>query len=84
MLFNQMQADLLGIRLCCSAMTEITGWGAAVAGAIGAGILPPTGMLGGMYRNDMKRFEPRSDDAERKRRVLKWKDAVRRALKWAV
>ncbi len=82
MLFNQLQADLLGIRLYCSAMTEITGWGAAIAGAIGAGILSPTDTE--VHRIDVTCFVPRSDDAERTRRVDKWKDAVCRALKWAV
>lgn len=38
-LFNQLQADLLGRLLECSKMSEITGWGAALASAIGVGLM---------------------------------------------
>jgi sugar (pentulose or hexulose) kinase len=38
-LFNQLQANVIGCSLECSKMPEISGWGAALAGAIGAGLI---------------------------------------------
>lgn len=35
-LFNQIQADALGRPIICSRLTEISGWGAAVAAGIGS------------------------------------------------
>lgn len=38
-LFNQMQSDILGKEIICSKLAETTAWGAAVAAAIGIGLL---------------------------------------------
>lgn len=38
-LFNQVQANIFGRATEAARTTEISGWGAAVAGGIGAGIV---------------------------------------------
>ncbi|KAE9421362.1 hypothetical protein Angca_007311 [Angiostrongylus cantonensis] len=79
--FNEIQADVIGKCIKTSKITEITGWGAAVAAGIGlqqicADIFssrePPT-----------VSYEPRSDDEQRAADMKQWKEAVKRSCGWA-
>ncbi|MDD9139403.1 MAG: glycerol kinase GlpK [Candidatus Cardinium sp.] len=84
-LFNQIQADLLGLPLECSKMNEITAWGAALAAGIGAKLIDASTM------NEMRRrirpqntmfYHPKMDDELRDRENGRWKEAIRKAFGW--
>ncbi|KAL3123165.1 hypothetical protein niasHT_010335 [Heterodera trifolii] len=85
-LFNQIQADLLGLLLECSKMTEITGWGAALAAAIGAGQINANTMIELQQRIRPQStifYQPKTDEEQRKKENGRWKEAIRKAFRWA-
>ncbi|ETN79090.1 putative glycerol kinase [Necator americanus] len=80
-LFNQIQAEIIGKVIKTPKTTEISGWGAAVAGGIGAHHFsldeftsrdPP----GNIYM-------PPTNEEGRLADVRRWKEAVSRARGWA-
>ncbi|VDM46202.1 unnamed protein product [Toxocara canis] len=82
-LFNQMQSDVLGKKIICSKLAETTGWGAAVAAAIGNRLMS----LEEFSKHQVSEptiYSPRSTEAERKKEMKRWKEAVKRARNWAV
>ncbi|CAB3404216.1 unnamed protein product [Caenorhabditis bovis] len=80
-LFNEIQADIMGRDIVTPKITEISGWGAAVAAGIGAQqisldefLSQPTAAI---------KYEPIKDEAWREAEIAKWKDAVKRSCGWA-
>lgn len=82
-LFNQMQSDLTGIRIICSKLSEITGWGAAVAAAIGCSLVSFDVYKARAVSNSTV-YSPKISDAQRKQKISRWKDAVQRSRNWIV
>uniref|UniRef100_A0AC34QEK7 Glycerol kinase n=1 Tax=Panagrolaimus sp. JU765 TaxID=591449 RepID=A0AC34QEK7_9BILA len=81
-LFNQMQADAIGKKIVVSKMAEISGWGAAVAGGIGAQAISLDSFT--TYANPkMVTYSPENSDEIRMAEMLKWQNAVERARGWA-
>nr|CAD2162587.1 unnamed protein product [Meloidogyne enterolobii] len=85
-LFNKLQANSMGIPMECSKMTEISGWGAALACGIGIGVIDYQS-LGEILRqrrpHSMDTYEPASEENERSREYEQWLEAVRRSKGWA-
>ncbi|XGW28258.1 hypothetical protein V3C99_008226 [Haemonchus contortus] len=80
-LFNEIQAEIIGKVIKTPKITEISGWGAAVAGGIGVQEIsldefsarePPT-----------TTYMPHSDEDRRAADIERWRDAVDRARGWA-
>lgn len=80
-LFNQMQSDTIGMKVVCSKLSETTGWGAAIAAAIGAKIMTFEEFKQRMV-GEATIFEPKSDPMQREKWMRRWKDAVKRARNW--
>ncbi|KAI1709656.1 putative glycerol kinase [Ditylenchus destructor] len=82
-IFDQVQADVLGSSIVNSTMTEVSGWGAAIAAGIGAGQFTLEEFS---QRQPPKRREfcPKSTEKERMEQYKKWKEAVQRAKNWSV
>ncbi len=80
-LLLQIQADLLDRTVERPAVTETTALGAAMAAALGAGLLDE-GTISRNWRLE-RRFMPEKDDRERSRLIAGWHEAVARARGWA-
>ena len=74
--FLQCQADLLGIPVRQSPHSESTALGAAFLAGLRAGVWPHLDALRGLARA-ARRFEPALPAADRKRRLERWRRAVR-------
>ncbi|KAI1727813.1 glycerol kinase 3 [Ditylenchus destructor] len=82
-LFNQIQADTLGRPIVCSQMSEISGWGAAVAAGIGARQVSMEEFS--EYSNPkMTQYSPIIAEEHRAYEMVRWKDAVSRSRNWAL
>uniref|UniRef100_A0A914XJM1 Probable glycerol kinase n=1 Tax=Plectus sambesii TaxID=2011161 RepID=A0A914XJM1_9BILA len=81
-LLMQMQADILGFDVVRANMPEVTGWGAAVAAAIGIGALKVSDYCN---RSDTSAqvFHSTSEQHTREEKLKQWKNAVQRSLAWA-
>jgi glycerol kinase len=77
--FLQRQADLLGMPVLQSPHSEATALGAAFLAGLDAGVWPNLDALRGLAR-DARRFEPRFPDKERRRRLERWRKAVRAVI----
>ncbi|UYO98456.1 glycerol kinase GlpK [Microbacterium sp. M28] len=77
----QLQADVLGVPVIRPAIIETTALGAAYAAGLAVGVWRDLDELRGMWREDA-RFEPRTDETERARRVARWRKAVTRTFDW--
>lgn len=79
-LFNQIQTDILGRTIICAKMTEISGWGAAIAAGIGAKQV----LLDKLDNHpQMVLYHPKFSDEQRDRELKRWKEAIKRARNWA-
>ncbi|CAI4232710.1 unnamed protein product [Auanema sp. JU1783] len=81
-LFNEIQADVIGRRIETPWTTEISGWGAAIAGAVGANLMSTDDLLNRPQRSNG--YDPTTDENSRRQDNLRWKDAVQRSCKWAL
>lgn len=81
-LLMQTQADILGLDVIRADNAEVTGWGAAVAAAIGIGAMSVSDY---QNRSDASAqvFHAKGDPHEREAKLAKWKDAVQRSLAWS-
>uniref|UniRef100_A0AC35TU99 Glycerol kinase n=1 Tax=Rhabditophanes sp. KR3021 TaxID=114890 RepID=A0AC35TU99_9BILA len=79
--FVQMQANVIGRQVDCPDMGEISGWGAAVAGGIGAGLVKLETYKHFVHPK-VRSYIPTNDEAQRSYQLKKWKDAVSRARGW--
>jgi glycerol kinase len=80
-LLLQIQADLLGRVVERPAVTETTAQGAAMAAAVGAGLLDQETLARGWRAQ--RRFAPEKSYHERSRLIAGWHKAVERARGWA-
>lgn len=81
----QLQSDLVGIPLRRPAMTESTCYGAALAAAIGTGVLSmsPQGVpVVPAPTWAIDTFEPTLSNEERDKRYVWWQKAVDKARGW--
>ncbi len=81
-LLMQTQADLLGIPVVVSAITETTALGAAYLAGLGVGFWPDTDTVKTQWRV-AHRYEPQISADERESRYAAWQRAVERARDWA-
>jgi glycerol kinase len=75
----QLQADLIDIPVVRSSSAETTAIGAAFLAGLATGVWGDTAEISASWR-ELARFQPAMEDAERRRRLDGWHDAVRRAL----
>ncbi len=81
-LLMQMQADLLGVPVVRSQVTETTALGAAYLAGLAVGVWRDAGEISAQWQVQA-RFEPASDAAERAAMLQRWRQAVQRARGWA-
>jgi glycerol kinase len=74
--FLQFQADLLGLTLVRSPVTESTALGAALLAGLGAGVWDDPGRVVESLRVEGQPFKPRADDAWRRAHRDRWRLAV--------
>ncbi|CAP35904.1 Protein CBG18455 [Caenorhabditis briggsae] len=80
-LFNEIQADIMGVDIVTPKITEISGWGAAVAGGIGAQQISLDEFL--EQSSEDNRYTPQKDEQWRSKEMARWKEAVKRSCGWA-
>jgi glycerol kinase len=80
-LLMQIQADVLGMPIVRSAVSETTALGAAFAAGLAVGFWSDEQELRERRRSD-RRFAPELDAAEREREHARWSEAVSRSLGW--
>lgn len=77
----QFQADVLGVPVVRPAIIETTALGAAYAAGLAVGVWADLDELRAMWHED-ERWEPQIDEAERERRLARWRKAVTRTFDW--
>lgn len=82
-LLMQLQADLLGVPVVRSAVTETTALGAAYLAGMGVGLWTSREEVASHWQSD-RRFEPEIGDSERRARLDNWHAAVAVARRWRV
>ncbi len=82
-LLMQIQADVLGIPVERPAVRETTSLGAALLAGLATGFYPDTSAVAAARRVE-RTFEPAMNEAERRRLLAAWRDAVSRSKAWAV
>ncbi|HTW99453.1 MAG TPA: FGGY-family carbohydrate kinase, partial [Acidimicrobiales bacterium] len=75
-LLMQLQADLLGIELCCAARHEASALGAAYLAGIAVGLWREGDLAGRLP--EARRFEPRLSERDREARRERWREAAGR------
>ncbi|WP_143611057.1 glycerol kinase GlpK [Thermosipho melanesiensis] len=76
----QFQADILGIPVERPEITETTALGAAYLAGLATGVWKTKEEI---KWNLNKRFEPKINKEQRKKLYGKWKEAVKRSMKWS-
>jgi glycerol kinase len=77
--FLQCQADVLGLPVQPSAQSEATALGAAYLAGLRAGVWPGLDALRKLT-GEMRRFEPRWSEEDRRRRLSRWRRAVQAVI----
>ena len=75
--FAQFLADVTGVPVHRSAVTEATAWGAAALAGVGCGLLGSCAEIAQHWRCD-RTFEPRLSQTDRERLLTGWREAVAR------
>ena len=75
----QRLADIIAAPVDRPSITETTALGAAWLAGMAAGVWPDKEGFAASWQRD-RRFEPQMEDAERRRRLASWSDAVARTL----
>jgi glycerol kinase len=75
----QRLADILGLPVDRPSVLETTALGAAYLAGLDAGLLPEPDRFADLWRLE-RRFSPAMAPSERERKVVGWRDAVRRTL----
>ena len=75
----QFLSNILAIPLERPKVTETTAWGAAILAGLAAGAFESLEDTGQRWQAD-RRFEPQMDEADRKRLLVGWRDALQRTL----
>jgi glycerol kinase len=81
-LLMQIQADVLGIEVERPVVRETTALGAALLAGLATGFFPDADAVAGARRVE-RTFQPRMDEAVRRRLVATWRGAVERSKGWA-
>jgi glycerol kinase len=81
-LLMQFQADVLGVPVIRSAVTETTALGAAYAAGLAVGFWSDQDELRELWSED-KRWEPQMSEEVREAEYARWNKAVERSLGWA-
>src|SRR4051794_17114189 len=79
--FLQCQADVLGLPVLQSSATEATALGAAYLAGLRAGVWPDPEVLR-QLAPEARRFEPRLEEEERRRRLRLWHRAVQAVIRF--
>ena len=81
-LLMQFQADLLGVPVVRPKVLETTALGAAYLAGLTVNLWKSRDEIAAQWQVQ-KRFEPRMEAAQREERMARWREAVRRSLKWS-
>jgi len=81
-LLMQFQADLLGVPVVRPKVLETTALGAAYLAGLTVNLWKSRDEIAAQWRME-KRFEPRMAAGQRQERMARWREAVRRSLKWS-
>ncbi len=81
-LLMQFQADLLGVPVVRPKVLETTALGAAYLAGLTVNLWKSREEIATQWQVE-KRFEPRMEDKQREEQMQRWREAVRRSLKWA-
>lgn len=76
----QFQADILGIPVLRSLVSDVSALGAAYLAGLAVGLWTSEAEIAALARPQV-RFEPAMDEAQRERLVAGWQDAVQRTLR---
>ena len=74
--FLQFQGDLLGLPIRRSPQSESTALGAALLAGLGVGLWPNQATAVSLLQASGRVFEPARDDAWRRAKLARWKEAV--------
>ena len=77
----EFQSDLLAIPVIRPKIVETTALGAAYAAGLTCGVFRDFDQLRSQWQEE-RRWEPRMSQAEREKKILKWRKAVSRTLNW--
>jgi glycerol kinase len=81
-LLMQIQADVLGVPVVRSRVSETTALGAAYLAGLATGYWSGAEEISAQWQQD-RRFEPAWDDAQRQLFRARWREAVDRSRAWA-
>jgi glycerol kinase len=81
-LLMQFQADILGIPVICSSVSETTALGAAYAAGLASGFFSGLDDLRAQWKPG-RVFDPRMSEVDRERLYRDWLRAVERSVGWA-
>jgi len=81
-LLMQFQADLLGVPVVRPKVLETTALGAAYLAGLTVSLWKSRDEIAAQWQAQ-KRFEPRMEAARRGELMARWREAVRRSLKWS-
>jgi glycerol kinase len=79
----QIQADVLGVSVVRSQVSETTALGAAYLAGLATGFWSGADEISAQWQEE-RRFEPQWTASQRSERQARWRQAVNRAKKWAV
>jgi glycerol kinase len=79
----QIQADVLGVPVVRSQVSETTALGAAYLAGLATGFWSGADEISGQWQEE-RRFEPQWTALQRQERQGRWRQAVDRARNWAV
>ena len=82
-LLMQIQADVLGVPVVRSQVSETTALGAAYLAGLATGFWSGADEISAQWQEE-RRFEPQWTASQRSERQARWRQAVDRARKWAV
>jgi glycerol kinase len=82
-LLMQIQADVLGVSVVRSQVSETTALGAAYLAGLATGFWSGADEISAQWQEE-RRFEPQWTARQRQERQARWRQAVDRARKWAV
>jgi glycerol kinase len=81
-LLMQFQADMLGVPVVRPHVLETTALGAAYLAGLAIGLWPSPEAIAAQWEEE-RRFEPQMDPAAAAALIARWREAVRRSLRWA-
>jgi len=82
-LLMQIQADVLGVPVVRSRVSETTALGAAYLAGLATGFWSGADEISAQWQQD-QRFEPQWSVGQRQERQARWRQAVDRARRWAL